>query len=86
MKKHILICGEKGVGKSTLIERLLKDKNIPLYGFLTKRTQPYETGFHQVYMFAANEMFSDEKHKTYIGQSNSVDHSELIEVFDTLGV
>ena len=25
MKKHILICGEKGVGKSTLIRRLVEE-------------------------------------------------------------
>ena len=26
MKRHLLICGERGVGKSTLIRRLLEHK------------------------------------------------------------
>ena len=37
MKRHLLICGERGVGKSTLIRRLLehstRDLSIPL-GFI----------------------------------------------------
>lgn len=34
--KHILICGAKGVGKSTLIRRLCMDANAPIYGYCTK--------------------------------------------------
>ena len=33
--KHILICGAKGVGKSTLIRRLCMDANAPIYGYCT---------------------------------------------------
>ena len=33
MKKHILICGEKGVGKSTLIRRLLEAADLTVGGF-----------------------------------------------------
>lgn len=29
MEKHILICGERGVGKSTLIRRLLAESTLP---------------------------------------------------------
>lgn len=34
---HALIVGERGVGKSTLIRRVLKEVNMPLFGFETKK-------------------------------------------------
>ena len=37
MEKHILICGERGVGKSTLIRRLLAESTLPVGGFVTRR-------------------------------------------------
>ena len=47
-KKHILICGERGVGKSTLIEKLLAACPRPRYGFITKMRPADETGFHPI--------------------------------------
>ena len=37
MKRHLLICGERGVGKSTLIRRLLEHSTLEVGGFVTKR-------------------------------------------------
>ena len=37
MKRHLLICGERGVGKSTLIRRLLEHSTREVGGFVTKR-------------------------------------------------
>lgn len=46
MVQHIAICGEQGVGKSTLVRRLLDslEKPVPLYGFLTKKEPSSENG------------------------------------------
>ncbi len=41
---HILIVGSNGVGKSTLIRRLLKDVPLPVYGFLTEKEAPAPIG------------------------------------------
>ena len=43
--KHILLCGEVGIGKSTLIARLLEHSSRPVYGFITKKLDPDENGF-----------------------------------------
>ena len=40
---HILIVGEKHVGKSTLINKILDKINRPLYGFRTKKEDDLET-------------------------------------------
>jgi nucleoside-triphosphatase len=39
-----LIVGSNGVGKSTLIRRLLEDVPLPVYGFLTKKEAPARVG------------------------------------------
>jgi nucleoside-triphosphatase len=41
---HILIVGSNGVGKSTLIRRLLQSVSLPVYGFLTKKEPPTRAG------------------------------------------
>mgnify|MGYP002517745398 CR=1 FL=1 len=39
---HALIVGDRGVGKSTLIRRCLKELNRPLFGFETKKEEQLE--------------------------------------------
>ena len=51
MHSHILICGEVGVGKSTLISRLIESTGRPVSGFCTKRTD-MTGGRRGVYMFS----------------------------------
>jgi nucleoside-triphosphatase len=41
---HILIVGRIGVGKSTLIRRLLEDVPLPVYGFKTGKEAPARVG------------------------------------------
>ena len=41
---HILIIGSNGVGKSTLIRRVLEKVSLPVYGFLTKKEAPAHAG------------------------------------------
>lgn len=50
---HILLCGERQVGKSTLIRRLLQENRLPVYGFMTRmeRTEPS----YPVYIHPAGE-------------------------------
>ena len=39
---HALIVGDRGVGKSTLIRRVLKELNRPVFGFETKKEERFE--------------------------------------------
>ncbi len=34
---HSLIVGSPGVGKSTLLQRILEERNLPVFGFLTRK-------------------------------------------------
>ena len=52
MKRHLLICGERGVGKSTLIRRLLEHSTREVGGFVTKRLPVAdENGFFPIYLY-----------------------------------
>ena len=87
--RHLLICGAVGVGKSTLIARLLEHSSRPLYGFATKRIPtPDEDGLCSVYLHPAAQRAED---RTY-GVTNRVGRCDgrrairCPQVFDTLGV
>ena len=86
--RHILLFGERGVGKSTLIERLLAVNTRPVAGFVTKRLPPDETGFHPIYIHEAGIPVSARVYteENQIGVCDSKVHKPVEAVFDTLGV
>lgn len=85
-KRHILICGERGVGKSTLIRRLLDECTLRVGGFTTVREKTAdERGFYPIYLHpAAKERSCGEEN--LIGRCDSRESVRFTEVFDTLGV
>ena len=85
MPFHILLCGDRGVGKSTLIQRLLAENTRPVYGFCTKRLDADETGFHPLYIYPAEAAVRRETPEIRIGECDSRTHSASPEVFNTLG-
>ena len=88
MEKHILICGERGVGKSTLIRRLLAESTLPVGGFVTRRLpQADGDGMFPVYLHAAalppEERPYDPEH--LVGTCDSRRSIRYPEAFDRLG-
>ena len=88
-RPHLLICGDVGVGKSTLIGRLLEHSTRPLCGFATKRIPvPGADGLCPVYLHPAARAVSE---RTYgrdnlIGKCDRRHSLRFPRVFDTLGV
>ncbi len=85
-RKHILICGEVGVGKSTLIQRLLAQNTLPLYGFITKKLDPDENGFHPIYIHPAGARERRFDEENLIGTCDRRIHNINLDVFNTRGV
>ena len=85
-RKHIFICGEVGVGKSTLIQRLLAQSTRPLYGFITKKLDPDENGFHPIYIHPAGTDARVYEEKNLIGTCDRRIHNINLDAFNTLGV
>ena len=87
-KIHILICGERGVGKSTLIERLLRACSRPRYGFVTKMRPAGPDGFHPIYIHPAGQPMAERVYteENCIGVCDSRTHRPNREAFNTLGV
>lgn len=82
--RHVLICGEVGVGKSTLIEKLLRKNARPLCGFVTKRLSIDENGIHKVYIHPAvgERQFAQEN---LIGTIDATGAHPNPQAFDTYG-
>lgn len=60
---NMLFCGEIGVGKSTLIQKLLDTLNEPVYGFYTVKAPFANDGQSRVYLHKAGvfpRLFTDE--------------------------
>lgn len=85
-RKHILLCGEVGIGKSTLIQRLLAQSTRPLYGFITKKLGPDEHGFHPIYIHPAGAGERVYEEKNLVGTCDRRIHNIRLDAFNTLGV
>ena len=86
--RHILICGDVGVGKSTLIRRLLEYSRRPLYGFVTKRSAvPDRDGLFSVRIRPAAQSGDewDSGPKNLVGATDRARCFRYPEVFDGLG-
>ena len=88
MKRHLLICGERGVGKSTLIRRLLEKNTREVGGFVTKRLPVAdENGFFPIYLYPASQSEGERRNETanLVGTCDSRSSIRHPEVFDGLG-
>ena len=87
-KRHILICGERGVGKSTLIEKLLAASSRPRYGFITKMRPAGPDGFHPIYIHPAGQPVAERTYteENCIGTCDSRTHRPNLDAFNVLGV
>ncbi len=89
MKKHILICGEKGVGKSTLIRRLVEEAQLTVGGFCTKMDENAGEVMHPIYIYPA-ALPMDQRQRgveNLVGRCGNFGRQKEIfpEVFDALG-
>ena len=87
-RKHILISGERCVGKSTLIEKLLSASSRPRYGFVTKMGPAGPDGFRPIYIHPAGQPLGERVHgeANCIGHCDSRTHRPRPDAFNTLGV
>ena len=85
-KRHILIVGERRVGKSTLIEKLLEYNTKPVYGFFTRSDEPDPEGYHAIYIYPAGSKERPKSEENHIGTCNGRQRQVNPEVFETLGV
>ncbi|MBR6574301.1 MAG: hypothetical protein IKK61_04855 [Clostridia bacterium] len=84
--QHIVLWGQRGVGKSTLARRLLEDWSGPVRGFITRASLPDADGFRSIYLHAADDPTPMEQTCNRIGRTNRTEHTMWPEVFDGLGV
>ena len=81
MHRHILICGAVGVGKSTLVSRLLENSGRHVSGYVTRIMKRRPDGWHEIYMFAPGQ----EDRAVYLAECDTVSRRVNTGVFETLG-
>lgn len=84
--KHIIIRGARGVGKSTLIRRLLDTVPAKPGGFLTKKAPPDADGVESIHIYPADrpQLPTRENCVGACSAGRLLDRRK--DVFDTLGV
>lgn len=85
-KRHILIGGQRHAGKSTLVERLLREYHHPVYGFVTRMTPPDEQGFRQLYIHPAGSVQRVQTEENHVGSCDTRVHNVNTAVFESVGV
>ena len=80
---HALIIGDRGVGKSTLIRRVLKELNRPVFGFETKKEELLEDALRgwPIYIYDAGKPHSRTP-ENLIGYHREADASAVTAAFD----
>lgn len=62
--KHIVLQGEKGAGKSTLIRKLAMEIKCTAGGYLTRAVMNPETGYKDIFMYPAAYIFDQDNQDT----------------------
>lgn len=80
---HALIVGSRGVGKSTLIRRVLKELNRPVFGFETKKEEQQEDPLRgcPIYIYDAGKPHCQTP-ENFIGYHRDRDFGAMTAAFD----
>ncbi|MDO4543419.1 MAG: nucleoside-triphosphatase [Clostridia bacterium] len=81
--KHIVIVGHQGVGKSTLVRRILRLIGRPVYGFITKKAPPDSLGRSSVYIHDAKSKTRRHNRQNRIGICENMKATGNPAVFDS---
>ena len=84
--KHILIYGERGSGKTEIIDRIIAQCSVPIYGFCTRTVREKPDGYHEIYMYPAGKADGHMSSENYVADCNTKDRTVNLEVFRTLGM
>ena len=85
MADHILICGDRRSGKTTLIERLLEVNHRKVFGYYTISSRRDPDGRHNIYIFDASDPSREMTEENRVGSCDMKKHEKRPEVFDRLG-
>lgn len=83
--KHVVITGDKNAGKTTLVERILDELSVPIYGYQTVKMDESRDGPSETYMYPAGRVDYVKRKENYIGLSGERVLDVSVDTFNKLG-
>lgn len=85
-EKHILICGGRSSGKRQLVDRLIAECRVPVYGYRSRVVKTRADGYHEIYMLPADGREIPLTEENHIGDCDTRRRTVNPGAFDGPGV
>ena len=83
--EKILLLGRRRSGRSSLIRALLRDIEVPVYGYETVTMGTRPDGYHEIYLYPYGQAQHEKREENHVGDCNTRERVIYRQVFDTLG-
>ena len=83
--EKILLLGRRRSGRSSMIRALLRDAEVPVYGYETVTMGTRPDGYHEIYLYPYGQTQHEKREENHVGDCNTRERVIYNQVFDTLG-
>ena len=83
--EKILLHGRRRSGRSSMIRALLRDVEVPVYGYETITIGTRPDGYHEIYLYPYGQKQHEKHAENHVGDCNTRERVIYNQVFDTLG-
>ena len=84
-KRHVILTGPRGSGKSSMISAVVRELCLPVYGFVSDFLPADRNGYHPIYIHPADEKERFYREENCLGTCDTRIHNIRPEVFDSIG-
>ena len=85
MREKILLVGHRRSGRSSMIRRLLREVEAPVFGYETVTMGTRTDGYHEIYLYPYGHARHEKREENHVGDCNTRERVIYKQVFDTLG-
>ncbi len=83
--EKILLLGRRRSGRSSMIRALLRDVEVPVFGYETVTMGTRADGYHEIYLYRYGQTQHEKREENHVGDCNTRERVVRNQVFDTLG-
>lgn len=83
--EKILLLGRRRSGRSSMIRALLRDVEVPVFGYETITMQTRPDGYHEIYLYSYGQTQHVKRAENHVGDCNTRERVIYNQVFDSTG-